>query len=369
MRRYVLSLLSAAVVVAGLPAGAGAATKVPKLPAGFIGINADGPIFDDPAVNPATELGRMKAMDLRQVRTVFDWASAQPTGPQSTDLTRLDRIVGAFSARRMSLLPVVIHAPDWATSGTSPRTYGDPPADPATYAAFLTVLVQRYGPAGSFWAQNPTVPRMPIRSWQLWNEPNLPRFWNRQQFAPSYAALVKASDAALAKADPKAKVILGGITNGVGSPSWVALEQLYKAGIRGHFDMLAVHPYTGTAAKVIETVRRVRAVARKHGDGRIPTVLTELSWSSGGGKGNGVTWDTTESNQATKLSIVFGQIAKYRVSMRLTAAYWYTWLSPQPSDDSGWEYYAGLNKMRDGKVIAKPALKALRSSILRLQAR
>ncbi len=369
MRRSALSVLFAVLVLAGTTTVAGAAAKVPKLPAGFIGVNADGPLFDDPAVSPATELGRMRSVGLRQVRTVFDWASAQPTGPQSTDLTRLDRIVGAFAARRMSILPVVIHAPDWATSKPSVRTYGDPPADPKTYANFLTVLVERYGPRGSFWAQNPGLPRMHIRRWQLWNEPNLPRFWSRRPFAPSYVALVKATDAAVAKADPRAQIVLGGITNGDRSPSWVALAQLYKAGIRRHFDVLAVHPYTATAAKVVETVRRVRAVAKRYGDSRIPLVLTELSWSSGGGKGNGVTWDTTESKQAARLELVFRQVARYRRSLRLTAAYWYTWISPQPSADSGWEFYAGLNKMRDGKVVAKPALKALRRSILRLQAR
>ncbi len=369
MRRLALSLLSAAVVVAGTPAVAGAATKVRKLPAGFIGINADGPLFDDAAVDPATELGRMRTVGLRQVRTVFDWALTEPDGPQTTDFTRLDRVVRAFSEHRLGILPVVIHAPDWATVPSAARTYGDPPRDPKTYAAFLGRLVGRYGPAGSFWAENPGVPRLPIRRWQLWNEPNLPRFWSRQPFAASYAALVKASDAALAKADPGAKVVLGGITNGNGSPSWEAVDQLYRAGAGGHFDLLAVHPYTATAGKVIETVRRVRAAMRRHGGARTPIILTELSWSSGGGKGNGVTWDGTEAYQARRLSLVFAAVAKYRLPLRLSAAYWYTWISPQAGTDSGWEFFAGLNRLRDGKVVEKPALKALRSAILRLQAR
>ncbi|MCW2957809.1 MAG: endo,4-beta-xylanase [Solirubrobacterales bacterium] len=369
MRRLLLSLLFAAAMTVGAPTAAGAATTVPKLPAGFVGVNADGPLLHDPAVTLATELGRMQATGITKVRAVFDWASVQPTGPESTDLTRLDAVVGAFAQRRLPVLPVVIHSPIWAADTKAPGGYGAPPADPATYGAFLTTLVQRYGPAGSFWAQNPAIPRLPIRSWQIWNEPNLPRFWTRQPFARSYAALVKAADAAVAKADRGAKIILGGITNGLGSPSWEAIDQLYKAGAGRHFDVIAVHPYTGTASRVIETLRRVRAAARKHGGGKTPIALTELSWSSGGGKGGGVTWDTTEAGQANRLTLVFGQIAKYRLSLRLASAYWYTWLSPQPRTDSGWEYFAGLNKMQGGKVVAKPALKALRLSIRRLSAR
>lgn len=369
MRRLVLSLLSAAVLVAAVPAGAGAATKVPKLPAGFVGINADGPLFDDPAVNVATELGRMRATGLTKVRLVFDWAAAQPVDAQHTEFGGLDLLVAAFSARGLSILPIVIHAPAWAVDPAVPGGYGAPPSNPKTYGAFLAALAKRYGSAGTFWRAHPDLPRRPIRAWQLWNEPNLPRFWTRQPFATSYTALVKASDAALAHADPRAKIVLGGITNGLGSPSWVAIDQLYRAGAGGHFDTIAIHPYTGTAARVIETLRRVRAAAAKHGGARTPIALTELSWSSGGGGRKGVTWDTTEAGQARRLTLVFNTVAKYRVSLRITSAYWYTWLSRQPDPTQAWEFFAGLNRMQGTKVVAKPALKALRLSIHRLSAR
>jgi hypothetical protein len=371
MRRIVLSLALVAVSAPWLPATAGAAPKQrPPLPAGFIGVNADGPLLDDPAVNVATELGRMRASGISQLRAVFDWAAAQPTGPDSTDLVKLDALVGAAAKRRMAVLPIVIHSPGWAAdqaAGTD--AYAAPPKDPATYAAFLATLVRRYGPAGSFWAQNAGLPRMPIRRWQIWNEPNIPRFWSRRPFAKSYAALLKASDAAIAAADPGARVLLGGLTNGVDSPAWEALAELYAAGGGGHFDVIAVHPYTGTSGRVIETIRRVRAAAARHGGARTPIALTELSWSSGGGGRKGITWDTTEAGQARRLTLVFAQIAKYRLPLRITSAYWYTWLSPPPDPLRGWEYFAGLNRMQDGKVTAKPALKALRLSIRRLTRR
>ncbi len=369
MRRIVLSLM---LVVAGLsvttPAHA-ASTTTPRLPAGFIGVNADGPLFDDPNVDLPKELGRIRASGVAQLRAVFDWASAQPTGPESTDLTRYDALVGSAARRGLKVLPIVIHAPDWAADTSAGPGYGAPPKNPADYAAFLQTLVRRYGPVGTFWSENPSIPRTPIRSWQLWNEPNIPRFWTVQPFAAPYAALLKAADAALAIADPQAKVVLAGITNGFESPSWEALDGLYRAGARGHFDLIAIHPYTGTSARVIETLRRVRAAARRHGGGRTPIVLTELSWSSGGGGRKGVTWDTTEVGQANRLRLVFEQVAKYRVALGITSASWYTWLSPEAGPAQGWEFFAGLNRMQDGKVVAKPALQALRLVIRRLSAR
>jgi hypothetical protein len=373
MRRIAPVLLLLALALGGATASAGAKTSASTtatLPAGFVGMNADGPLLDDPAIDLPGELGRIHALGIGNVRVVFDWAAAQPTDAGTTDLTRLDALVGSTARRGLTVLPIVIHSPAWAADTSAGGDgYAAPPKDPADYAAFLSTLVARYGPRGSFWAENPGVPRHAIRRWQLWNEPNLPRFWARQPFAPSYAKLLKAGAAAVRAADPRAQIYAAGLTNGYHSPAWTALSQLYAAGARGSFDVIAVHPYTGTAARVIETLRRVRAVAARHGDGRIPFALTELSWSSGGGGRKGVTWDTTEAGQATRLKQVFAAVARYRRSMRISAAYWYTWLSPTPDPKQGWEYFAGLNRVQGTRVVAKPALVALRTTIRRLTAR
>ena len=63
-------------------------------------------------------------------------------------------------------------------------------------------------------------PRNPIRSWQIWNEPNLTRYWNVAPWAPSYVALLKRADKALKAADPGSKTVLAGLPN----ESWKALH-------------------------------------------------------------------------------------------------------------------------------------------------
>ena len=361
--------MTAAVLALGGAAAAPAvstAATTPALPAGFVGMNADGPLLDDPHVDLSAQLTRIHATGITNVRAVFDWAAAQPVAGTAPDLTKLDALVGATAAKGLTVLPIVLHSPTWAadtSAGGDP--YAQPPAHPEDYAGFLRTLIARYGPRGSFWTSHPQIPKHAIRRWQLWNEPNLPRFWSIQPFAKSYTALLKAGGAAVHQADPGAQVYTAGITNGYGSPSWEAIAQLYAAGAKGSFDVIAVHPYTGTAARVIETLKRVRAATRHYGAARTPIALTELSWSSGGGGRKGITWDTTERGQATRLTQVFTAIARHRLDLRLTAAYWYTWLSPQAGAAQGWEFFAGLNRMQGTTVVPKPALAALRAAIRR----
>ena len=46
--------------------------------------------------------------------------------------------------------------PPWAAK--YPSKFGSPPRSNAAYAGFVRELVRRYGPRGSFWAENPGLP-------------------------------------------------------------------------------------------------------------------------------------------------------------------------------------------------------------------
>ena len=69
------------------------------------------------------------------------------------------------------------------------------------------------------------------------------------------------------------------------------MRDLYKAGGKRYFDEIAVHPFTnnsqsaeGTTDQMQEIVTRVRAATRKAHDGRVPIIITELSWPASVGK-------------------------------------------------------------------------------------
>ena len=90
------------------------------------------------------------------------------------------------------------------------RITSPPPTSPLAYTAYLTALIGRYGPHGSFWRDNPGLPRIPIRAWQIWNEPHLGYQWSTpgqaEDWAVRYALLLRLSHDAVKAADPGALV-------------------------------------------------------------------------------------------------------------------------------------------------------------------
>ena len=153
-----------------------------------------------PVASPATPSGTTSRAAARSpsARRSTGARSSPPVPPTPTS-RRPTRSCWPRRARGLGVLPVVQGTPDWAA--LNPGDPASPPRDPADFARVLTMLVTRYGPNGSLWAEHPEVAKQPIRAWQIWNEPNLTRYWNVAPWAPSYVKLLKAADKALKAAD------------------------------------------------------------------------------------------------------------------------------------------------------------------------
>jgi hypothetical protein len=347
-----------ALALAMLPATAAAERSVPR---GWLGVIADGPLTSGGAMDGEWDL--MAGSGAESVRTAFYWPSAQRDGNAPPDLAHLDGIVLQAARRGLPVLPIVTGTPGWAASRAHDET--SPPRDNKLYTAFLRTLVARYGPSGSLWAEHPEVRARPIRDWQIWNEPNLTRYWTPpkgQGFARSYVKLLKAADRALKSADRGSRTILAGLPN----ESWIALRRVYKAGGRRAFDAVALHPYTGKPRNVVRLAEYARREMRRFKDGRKPIWITELSWPAAKGKTKNTTgFETTDRGQATRLREGLKLLAKARKRLRIAKVYWYTWLSREPSPNSF--DYSGLRRERGGQIVSVPALDAFRSAARRLQ--
>jgi hypothetical protein len=263
--------------------------------------------------------------------------------------------------RGLGVLPVIQGTPGWAAR--TPGDPGSPPRDPADFARVLTALVTRYGPNGSFWVEHPEVVKQPIRAWQIWNEPNLTRYWNVAPWAPPYVKLLKAADAALHQADPGATTVLAGLPN----ESWNALSAIYAAGGRGAFDVVTLHPYTGKPVNVIRIVKIVRRVRKKHKDAKLPLWVTELSWPAGLGhtKQEG-DFSTTDDGQAQRLKQGLDLLAKDRRTLGIDRVYWYTWLSQEGITASAFDY-SGLRRLHAGVLRSAPALAVFERAARKLE--
>ena len=359
------------------------ATSKRQVPAQFLGTVADGPLFDDEALADADtslgrELDRMVAAGVESVRVSFYWAPMQPyrsweevpaadigrfhdSAGVPTDFGATDRIVRMAAARGLSLLPVVLRAPNWAAR--FPGEFASPPADARSYAAFVRGLAERYGGSGSFWRERPRLRRQPLTEWQLWNEPTMQSFWLVQPFARDYVALLRATRRALRRSDPRARIVLAGLVY----ESWDALEQVYMSGGRRWFDAVALHPFTRRPEDVLRILERNRIVMTRHADADKPLYLSELSWPSSRGQiPVRYGYETDEGGQARRLTSALRLLAAARRRLGIRRVYWYTWLTRETSQDYPFDY-AGLRRLDSTGVRSKPALRAYRRTALSLE--
>jgi len=353
MRRVApLAALLVALLVLAAPGSAAARTT----PRGFFGVMVNG-VLDVPAVNLGAEGATMRRTGVESERFEIAWDVVEPR-PGDFQWAAIDRKVAAAARNRIDVLGLVVRTPNWAAS--VPGQPFSPPRDPATYAAFLRTLVGRYGPRGSFWSANPSLPRVPVRHWQIWNEPNIAiNFVGVRSWPATYARLLRAAYRAVHGADSGARVVMAGLANF----SWRDLSRAYRAGVRGSFDVAAVHPFSGRPSNSVKITRLNRDVMNRNGDSRKPIWLTELTWSSAKGKKRPLTqnWETTEAGQAQRLRQAYTLYVRARRSLRLGRIFWYTWATVDRNSKNSFDY-SGLRTQRpDGRFVDKPALAAFRS--------
>jgi hypothetical protein len=128
-------------------------------------------------------------------------------------------------------------------------------------------------------------------AYEVWNEADEALWWKPAPSATAYVDLLRKSYAAIKAADPSATVLATPLTGA----NYAFMEELYKAGAKGHFDAAAVHtdtaclidsPYSyyrdnGRIARfTFLGVREVKATMAANGDGGKPIWLTEIGWAA-----------------------------------------------------------------------------------------
>jgi hypothetical protein len=375
VRRPLLALALAVTAAAMAAAPAQAAKR--SVPQGFYGAIWAGDIETAPDDVRARAWDRLALAGVESVRVVFNWELAQPHEGGATQWERTDRVVSAAATRGISLMPTVMHTPNWAKQ--YPGVVQSPPTDKhfASYAAFVGELAKRYGPSGTFWSANPGLPKRPVRHWQIWNEPELSDHWWRKggqdtPWAPKearrYGALVRAADRALAAADPGGKIVLAGMTN----YAWETLARLQRsADVRGHFDIAAVHMFPGKWRNVTVIVKRFREALDKGGGRKVPIWVTEMTWPAAEGRAQTPPWAetdyyrsfvTTEKGAAARLKGAYGLLAQrsFRTANRVQRVHWFTSLSSFRGNVI-WDY-SGLLRLDGSSIAETPVYAAYRDS-------
>jgi hypothetical protein len=160
-------------------------------------------------------------------------------------------------------------------------------------------MVNRYGPNGTLWKENPQSKALPIRYWEIWNEPNIeflnpPKEMSRVQL---YAEVLKAASEEIRKLDPEAKIIAfntsGGVSTGLPSPDGYAAQVQYFGWRRfiketcqitgvSCFDAIGLHPYTmplsPEAGGVVKGLELLKAVTTEQKSDNKQIWYTEVGY-------------------------------------------------------------------------------------------
>lgn len=248
------------------------------LPANFFGMNVNRVLFDDPDPAHNAPLSAASAAGVTHGRIDFPWGAVQPSGPRSASYSWTDSAVADLAAHGIEASPMLGYSALWAAS--IPGNDKAPPQNVFDYARFAKLMVQRYGPGGTFWRSHPQLPYLPIHRWEVWNEPNLQVFWATGPNPGLYASMYLAARAAIKSVDPSAQVIVGGLN----SADVGFLSRMYAADpqLHGNVDGVGIHPYAPTVAGVLSMVRAFRAALDAQGETAVPMEVTEVGWQREG---------------------------------------------------------------------------------------
>jgi len=354
--RTAIAVLAAAALCLCLAPSAGAAGKR------LVGINGV------PAPTDA-QMARLAAGGTDTIRISVGWRQIEPL-PGFRNWVHLDSVVAGATGAGMEVLPVLFHSPKWVSgnNGAVPPIYSDTAR--TAWSAFVADLVARYGTNGTFWAAHPELPRRPFRYYQVWNEVNLRAFWGGRPNPRGYAELVGLTSRALS-ADPDAKLLLAGLipykTAGPGSVAGTSyLKRLLKfRALRRHVDAVAVHPYGRNPRVVIKGIERIRDVlspprTKKSGKRirrpgwvrKLPILVTEFGWSTGGELWNISPVQADPGEQARWLKRSYKQMRKNAKRLRLRRALYFNF---QDFDPEGTDYWSARMGLFDLAGNPKPA--------------
>jgi polysaccharide biosynthesis protein PslG len=300
---------------------------------------------------------------VKWLREEFKWGKIEPSNDQ-WDFHDYDVVMAEAAKRGLNVMPLLHGTPDWAGGDQSI------PEDPSEFAEFTAQVVKRYGPAGSFWAAHPELPKLPAQWYEVWNEPYY-KFSAGNRVDPArYARLFKAAAQAGKAADPATRWLVASefeIQTYTGK--WVEWPRAMVEAVPdlGQWaDAIAVHPYAkhqapGTpfgdyANDKFLRLNLIRDLFRRAGVDK-PYWITEIGWST---CTSGSPCVDSEARQAANLTEMFSLL---RGPMRdwVQAVFVYH-LNDTGDEDSEPEHRFGLLRA-DGSP--KPAWAALQAAAKR----
>lgn len=346
LRRHGIALAAlVAAAISLLPATALASGSAPD---GFYGVNP-GDLFKAPQSQWDAQLQAIADDGVQVVRMGAWWSDLEP-GPPTNGVhlyswSDIDKQVVALARHNLRWEPLLSFSATWGS--TIPGDYNGAPDGTENFSLFAAALAKRYGPGGSFWAEHPELPALPVNAYEIWNEENAKVYWHPST-PEDYADLYAASRDAIRGVDPNARVVLGGLAAASGasviSPTDFLRKMVaHRPSLRGNVDAVALHPYARDPEGVYQKIAAFRHDLDAIVGAGVPLELTEIGWS---------TTDTPEAKRASYLRELAATLPRTDCGIeRMTA---YAWVGPE-QDASDREQWFG--------IAGKPSADAYASSV------
>jgi hypothetical protein len=204
------------------------------------GVSLGGSVQFVSAAERDHRLDSVAAMHAGWIRFDLQWTTIEKT-QGVWDWTAHDGLVNAAKARGLKVLGALTDAPGWANGGNG-WNYAPTSAHVQDYGNFCGQTVRHYAPMG-------------VKTYEVWNEPNISGFFRPAPNVALYTAMLKACYSAAKAADPTVTIVSAGLspvgaypTGDTAHPENINpvkfLEGMYANGAQGSFDALGDHPYS-----------------------------------------------------------------------------------------------------------------------------
>lgn len=206
------------------------------------------------------DVRKIAEVGFKFIRMDFHWQQTE-TARGQYDFKPYDELFSSLAKHGIRPLMILDYGNPLYDDGLAPHT----DEGRVAFAGFAEAAAFRYRNKGIIW--------------EIWNEPNHPRFWKPFPNAADYVKLAEVASKAIRKSDPKAVVV------GPALSSWdfSYLESVFKLGLLNYLDAVSVHPYGSVIPEdAFRYYERVRSLVRKHAPkGKIvPVVCGEWGYAS-----------------------------------------------------------------------------------------
>ena len=187
----------------------------------------------DPRGNKAANIAHIQALGFHWVKLQMPWKEVEPE-PGNYQWGMWDDVIGAYAGAGIKVLLSIPKAPRWARPPNSDMSVEGPPADPNTFANFLSQVASRYNGK--------------VQAIEVWNEQNL---WYEGGGAPmppdQYVAMLRAAYQAIKAVNP-GMIVVSGAPTPAGDVAGKAIDDInylnamYAAGLKDVSDAIGAHP-------------------------------------------------------------------------------------------------------------------------------